>query len=327
VRMTREFAEDLLRVHLGLAVRICPEQETKAPPRAVLEATPVDTFKEGQQRDAAYGGGVLVWAQGVRSLRVRFLRESVAGGLTHEQGAEWLTPPRSFEHQPRTDGRTVAAYRQGGGIVVYNLETRSRHVISQTGGPGAVEGPLVAAQGIGIPDGLGGGVWLVPVLGGEPEQLSAAGDSPRLSGGRVVWQETRGEQSVLVERPADGGIPEVIVSDGMHPSLHEGFLAWTTRRGRGAIRVRALSTGDEVEASPSGVFPDIRYERVAFLEQRGERYDLRVVNWRTQATLLAVSDVGFPVGHGPVLTDAEVIWESSAGPREQQLLRRPLPRG
>lgn len=318
LQMAREFVEELLGT-VGVEVDICPEQPMI--PQSVLptigklvEPQPADIHVE-QQRDASYGGGVLAWAQGHRSLRVRLLRED---------GVSWLTPSDSFEYMPRTDGRHLVAYRQSGGIVVYDLASGRREVVLETGGPGAVDNGLIAAQGVGVPGGLGGGVWLLTTDASQVERLSEGGDSPRLSHGRVVWQEFRDQEHLVLGRRLDSE-EEILVSGGRDPAIHDDLITWTGSTPRPAVHARDLSTGEEKILSEAGIFPDVRNRLVTFLELRGDLYDLRVVSWSTGVELVRVRDVGFPIGRGPILTDSEVVWESNAGSSEHRLWNLVLP--
>jgi hypothetical protein len=319
LQMAQEFTEDLLD-DIGVGVTICPE-EPPAPrisPPTVGEPLDMKPVEEAVlQRDASYGGGFLAWAQGPQTLRVRLLRRGEVS---------WLTPADSFEYMPHTDGRHVAAYRQSGGIVVYELATGRREVVVETGGPGAVEEGLIAAQGIGLPGGLGGGVWLLATDASWVEQLSEGGDSPRLSAGRVVWQEFReGEHSILA-RLVDGGDEELLVHGGKYPAVHENLLAWSDAGSRPRVFARDLSGGEEKVLSEAGIFPDVRNQLVAFLELRGDLFDLRVVDWSNESELVRIRDVGFPIGRGPLLTDSEVVWESKAVSPEHRLWHLALPR-
>jgi hypothetical protein len=319
VQMAREFVGDVLGT-VGVSVDICPEQPS-AP--SVGQATVGELVEArlghevGQQRDASFGGGALAWAQGAGTLRIRILQDGVTS---------WLTPDDSFEYMPRTDGRYVAAYRQSGGIVVYDLAEGRREVVLETGGPGAVQDGLIAAQGVGVPDGLGGGITLLPADASHIETVSEGGDSPRLSADRVVWQEFREQEHLILSRAVRGGDVEVLVRGGQQPALDGNLLVWTSSGPRPSVFVRDLTSGDERTLSDAGIMPDVRGGLVAFLELRGDLFDLRVVSVSAADEIVRVRDVGFPIGRGPILTDAQVVWESRAGSVEHRLWHLALPR-
>jgi hypothetical protein len=320
LQTTREFALDLLSRHMGVDIAICPEEprptEAEEPKVGELRET-VTADVVGQQRDAAWGGGLLAWAEGSRQLRIRTLR---GGQLT------WLTQEGEFEYMPRTDGQHVAAYRQSGGIVVYEVASGRREVVFDTGAPGDVSNGYLAAQGIGVPGGIGGGIWLMRTDATQVEQLSDGGDSPRLGGGRVVWQEFREDEHLILGRAVEGGDVTILVRGGQQPAVHDALLAWTDVGALPAVRVWNLASGQGQVISRSGIMPDVRLGRVAYLERRGDMYDVRVVSFPGLEEVAAVRNVGFPVGRGPMLTDDSVVWESGAGGSEHRLWSMKLPR-
>src|SRR5687767_14241939 len=127
---------------------------------------------------------------------------------------------------PHTNGEWIVAYRQSGGIVLYDAATLTPRLVSETGGPGAVASGFIAAQGVGIPDGLGGGVWLIAIQDGQLEQVSEEGDSPRLSRGQVFWQQLSQDGLEIRMRPVAGGDVSTLASNATHPSVDGSILAW-----------------------------------------------------------------------------------------------------
>ena len=309
------FAEELAKRELGIDL----ESHTEARPlrfkgRAGEAVEPSSVM----QRDAHFAAGLLVWAEASNgNLRVR-TREP--NGVTR-----WLTPADHFEYMPCTDGDYVAAYRQGGGVVLYSRSAMQRTVLSETGGPGAIEEGVVAAQGLAISGGLGGGIWLAPTDGNEPEQVAADGSSPRLSRGLLVWQELREEEIQIRSRRVSGGSVETVVKNGIHPSIHENLLVWTERGPTARVMAMDMRVRESSIVSPGGIFPNVRSGLIAFLEQFDSNYDLVIYDWEAMKEILRVQGVGFPTGRGPIVTDTYVVWEAADERGVIQLRRRPLP--
>lgn len=319
VETTRSFVHDLLLHVFGIPLEdllpLAPaEREARVQVGGFLD--PADAL----QRDASYGGGVTVWAQG--ELQHNRLRIRV-----REPGGEirWLTPPDEFEYMPHTDGRHVVAYRQSGGIILYDLGDSTRRVLHETGGPGAIEGGVIAVQGIGITEGLGGGVFLLAPDGGLLRRVSEAGDSPRLSKGLLVWQEFRDDQHLILCQRIDSHDISTLVVGGRHPAVHGDLLAWTDVGSRPQLRARNLGTAEERILSEAAIFPDVRNGLIAFLEHSDATYDLKVFDWERKEFLFDISDVGFPTGRGPLVTDTEVVWEAQLKGAEARLYYQALP--
>ncbi len=184
--LVEEILSQRLGQHLPGDLRLVREP---SPDVSVFEALwPVEEL----QRDLTAAGDTVVWAQGTPN------RNALAVYIKHgDQDAKRLSPDGEFEYMPHTDGRRVACYRQSGGVVIYDLANDERSVISETGGPTSVRGQYVAAQGLGTPDGLGGGIWLYHVDRESWDQVSEAGDSARLTDEFVVWQELIGDGLVF----------------------------------------------------------------------------------------------------------------------------------
>jgi len=315
-----KFAEELLRDHLGVDLADARGVPAPEPAPGVVRPGELIDPTEELQRDAAFGGEVLVWAQArPRSdrlgLRIRHPNAEI----------QWLSSDEDFEYMPQTDGRLVVAYRQSGGVVVYNLESGSRDVLAETGGPGDVQDGIVAAQGLGIEDGLGGGTWLIPIDSGEPEQLEEQGDSPRLSGDRVVWQSLEGDTLAIRLRALNGGEVSTVERNAAGAALDGSLLAWSEWSGRPPVWALDLETGERVKLAKAGIMPHVRGELIAFLKHRDRAHDVVVYDFRRRSVLLEVEDVGFPTGRGPILTDKEVIWESGHDQGLNHLRFVPLP--
>lgn len=299
-----KFAEQLVRNEFGFelaSVRVVPAAEPAAP---ALHGQALDPGEE-LQRDAAFGGGVVVWAQARPNSDRLGIRLREADGT-----AGWLSEEEQFEYMPHTDGRLVAVYRQSGGIVLYDIESGTREILAETGGPGAVEDGIVAGQGLGIEDGLGGGVWLIPVDSKDPEQLDEQGDSPRLSGGKVVWQSLDDGILTICVRDVAGGEIETVERNAAGVTLHEGLLAWSERSARPPLWAMDLERRERIRVSDAGIMPDVCRNLIAFLRRREDFYDLVVYDFARQEPMMELEDVGFPTGRGPILTDGEVIWEN-----------------
>jgi hypothetical protein len=140
-----------------------------------------------------------------------------------------------------------------------------------------------------------------------------------------VWQEFRENEHLILSRGIEGGEVEVLVRGGQHPALDGNLLVWTGLGPRPEVYIRDLSSGEERTLSDAGIMPDVREGLAAFLELRGDLFDLRVVSVSTIDEILRVRDVGFPIGRGPILTDTDIVWESRAGSVEHRLWRLTLP--
>lgn len=299
------FASSVMKSELNATL---PESLNVVPIRVpvISKAKRLAPSKE-LQRDVNAAPGLVVWSQGSNSqLAVHMLRD---GGKP-----ERLTPEGGFEYMPKTDGKTIACYRQSGGVVLYNVKTKDRKVISETGGPGAVNGPWVAAQGLSIEDGLGGGVWLFDSRTGEWEQLSEKGDSPRIADDRVVWQEHNGETLVIRERALTGGDIKDLIVGGTHPSPSGDLIAWTDwNKDEAALHVTRRN-GEEVYNTPDAIFPNLNGDLVAYLRPTGEGgHSLVVDDIRSGNNAFELPWVGFPMGSGPLIVDGQLFFESRTG--------------
>lgn len=315
----RRFATELVRAELGLDLDDVRGTSRAKPSEVRIKEELVEPAEE-LQRDASFGGGVLVWAQGRAGSSMLGIR--ARGG---DRVTRWLTPEDEFEYMPHTDGSHVVAYRQSGGIVLYDIASGQRTVISESGGPGDIERGVVAAQGIGIAGGLGGGVWLVRLGGGDEEVVAQEGDSPRLSDDRLVWQELRGGAMTIRMRPRDGKNVTDLVSNATHPSIDGSLVAWNESSGRPSIWATDLDSGERLRVAEAGIFPDVRGSRIAFLSHRDDSYGVCVFDFRARQTILQIEDVGFPMGRGPILAEREVVWESGRDRGVNQLYFSPLP--
>lgn len=316
------FAEELLSRELALQL----SDETDLQPlagSAVAESSLFVELSDASQRDVSAHADLVVWADAREGdFRVRL--------RVGDQDPEWLTPSNSFEYMSVTDGKYVACYRQSGGIVLYDLASKSRTLLTETGGPSDVANGFVAAQGIGIEGGLGGGIFLVPVDGSEPEKISSGGDSPKLWGDRIFWQETRGQTRDILARLIAGGPTHVIVTDGVSPSVRDGLIAWTDQTSRPSVHVMDLESGEKRTISRRGIIPVTDMRLVALLEHLDPddyqgpalRYDLVLYDWTTDSETLRINEVGFPQGGGGAFGDQFLYWEARAQSATQLLKLR-----
>lgn len=318
LEVVRAYISDLIRDDFGLDLEILVELPRLAEPvprqGSLIEET------AAAQRDASFGGTLLAWAQGedgTDRLRIKLMESNGT--------RRWLSPPEEFEYMPHTDGRSVVAYRQSGGVIHYDLKSNLRTVLSETGGPGDVQDGIVVAQGIEVVDGLGGGVWLLSPEGG-PEQVSENGDSPRLDLGYVIWQELWGEEMTVRRRSIQSGPMEVLAVNASHFGIHEGLFAFQEMGRAPRLFALELDKGEgPTQVSNRGIFPDARNGRIAYLEVLGDGFNLHVFDWRTRKIVFELENVPFPTGRGPILTDTHVIWEGREFGRPGHLLRSPLP--
>ena len=302
---TMLFVEEVHTKDFGLPL---PEGlETKEGPVSISPAAELVSESDALQRDVhASESGFVVWAQGVpgsNSLAVHAKLDATSASFR-------LTPDDQFEYMPKTDGENLVCYRQSGGVVLYNLESRKRELISETGGPTAIFGDWIAAQGLEIEDGLGGGIWLRGPSN-EWERVSQGGDSARLTEDNVYWQELEGDKVNIKYRPLTGGDSVTLISGGNHPSPDNGRIAWTEWGNDDWLHVTEIG-GREIYKVAGGIFPYLRGSLVAYLKKEGTTYALFVDDIHRAKNLFSLPWVGFPAGSGPVLSRNEVFFESTA---------------
>lgn len=319
LEMARAYLQDLLRSEASLDLEQLVELPAKIGAAAAAERAEEVERSDALQRDAAYRDGALVWSQGsqgTRHLRVRL--------LAADGGRRWLTQEGDFEYMPCTDGRYVACYRQSGGVVLYDLITGERRTVVGTGGPGDIRDGVIAAQGISEPDGLGGGIWLLD-LNGNGEWVSESGDSPRLADGWVLWQDFSGDTMHVFRRRVEGGVVEALASNAQHPSVDDNVMVFQETGSPAHIFGVELDAGKgPVLLADRGIFPNIHKGLVALLTEDAGCYGLQVVEWPSVTERLALRDVGFPTGRGPVLTDTHVVWEQRDAAGLSRLFRHPI---
>jgi hypothetical protein len=260
------------------------------------------------QRDMNARNGTVVWSQGEvgsSSLGV-WAKQS-------EQEPTRLTPADTFEYMPKTDGTSVVAYRQSGGVVLYDLASGERKILSETGGPTDILGDYVATQGREISDGLGGGISLFNRTTGMWTDISVGGDSARLTESRIFWQELDGEKLVIKYRAIDETNDEhILIPSGSHPSPSGDLVAWADWVADSEIHVTSI-TGEEVFSGEKGIFPSLCGTTIAYLQPSDDTHILVVQDIYDTDAKVVLPWVGFPIGSGPVVTEDGVYFESSTG--------------
>lgn len=303
---TMLFVEEVHKQDFGLPL---PANLLRKPIRIpVISTAELVSETNVLQRDVhASDSGVVVWAQGVTNSSSLAVHAKLDATSTSFK----LTPNDQFEYMPKTDGENVVCYRQSGGVVLYNLESRSRRVISDTGGPTSILGDWVAAQGLEVEDGLGGGIWLWSISSEKWDRISEGGDSARLTEDYVFWQELEGETVNIKYRPLGGGDIKIVIPGGNHPSPDGDRIAWTEWGNDDWLHVTNID-GTEVYKVAGGIFPYLRGDLVAYLKKEEETYALKVDDVVRANNLLSLPWAGFPFGSGPILTHDEVFFESAA---------------
>jgi hypothetical protein len=260
------------------------------------------------QRDVNARNGTVVWAQGETS-------SSNLGVWAKQSGQEptRLTSSDQFEYMPKTDGTSVVAYRQSGGVVLYDLASGERKILSETGGPTDILGNYVATQGREISDGLGGGISLFNRTTETWTDISVGGDSARLTESRIFWQELEGEKLVIKYRALDETNDEhILISSGSHPSPSGELVAWADWIADSEIHVTSI-TGEEVFSGEKGIFPSLCGTTIAYLQPSDDTHILVVQDIYDTDAKVVLPWVGFPIGSGPVVTEDGVYFESSTG--------------
>jgi hypothetical protein len=257
------------------------------------------------QRDVhASDSGIVVWAQNASSgnMLTVFVKEG-------DKDPRCLTPSGSFEYMPKTDGQRVVCFRQSGGVVMYDLNSGQRRVLSETGGAPFVQGEWIAAQGLSTEAGLAGGISLWNDATEKWEQISQAGDTARIAGDVLFWQELEGDQVNIKSRSLTGGPVKTVIDGANHPSPDGDLIAWTEWGNDDWMHVTKLD-GTEVYRAPNGIFPSLRGTVVAYLRLKNNNYELMVDDIERGRNAFSLPWVGFPMGGGPVLAHDEVFFES-----------------
>jgi hypothetical protein len=315
------FVEELLTDKLGeklpASLRMPSGRVYIVPPTELL--APADVL----QRDVDAANGVVVWAQGVPDSNALVVCVRLPDGKIRQ-----LTPQGDFEYMPHTNGRAVVAYRQSGGIASYDLDTGTREVLSETGGPTDINEEWVAAQGLDVEDGLGGGVWLYSLSTKTWIQVAddAGSSSARLSRQYVVWSALMEPELVLMRKALTrlDGAPKVLVRGAAHPSVSEDKVAYDGRGEDDHIRVVSIESGEEVYSTPAGIFPYLKGDRLAYLIKDNGSYGVVVDDVTRKDRIMSTMNVGFPTGRGPVIGDDAIYYESAAGRTHQAIYRMPF---
>jgi hypothetical protein len=306
IEATMSLVEEVLKQDFGQSL---PEGLESKPVRVpVLSAFELVFDSPQLQRDVwASDDGTVVWAQGVEGTS-----ELVVWVKRVGQDAYQLTPKGQFEYMPKSDGQRVVCFRQSGGVIAYDLASKARKVLSETGGAPYVNGPWVAAQGIQIENGLGGGISLWNDDHAKWEHISDGGDTARIDGGSIVWQELGGDKVDIKARKLEGGRISTIASGANHPSPDGEQIAWSEWGNDDWVHVTKLD-GSEIYRAPRGFFPSLKGDLLAYLRKTEEGYELSVDDVDRKSNLFVLPSVGFPTGGGPVLAHDELFFESPFG--------------
>jgi hypothetical protein len=303
---TMTLVEEVLKKEFNLPL---PEGLESKPIRVPVMSGIELVFDSPQlQRDVwASDDGTVVWAQGVEGSS-----DLVVWVKPEGQGAYQLTPKGQFEYMPKTDGQRVVCFRQSGGVVAYDLAARTRKVLSETGGAPYVNGPWVAAQGIQIENGLGGGISLWNDEQAKWQHISDGGDTARIDGGSIVWQELDGDRLDIKARKLEGGGISTVASGANNPSPSAELIAWSEWGNDDWVHVTKLD-GSEIYKAPRGFFPNLKGDLLAYLRKTEEGYELNVDDVDRKTNVFVLPSVGFPTGGGPVLAHDELFFESLYG--------------
>lgn len=281
--------------------------EDSIPFQFPLEADLVFEVSQLQRDVDASDTGIVTWAQGEieGSSLVVFVKQS-------DGEPARLTPENAFEYMPKTCESRIVCYRQSGGIILYDIETNERTLISEVGMPTAINRNWIAAQGLEAESGLVGGIWLWNLADSKWEQVSAVGDSARLADRFVVWQELEGEAMAIKYRGLDGGEVKTITRNGTHPSAFGELIAWTDWKDGSSLHVTDLR-GSDIYGVSNAIFPCLRENLVAYLRSENDTYSLVIDDISKGVNILHLPFIGFPIGNGPALSQDAVYFESRTG--------------
>lgn len=281
-------------------------QDTSAPPDNLLLADLVWNSEQLQRDIDVSDAGIIVWAEGnpdSASLAV-FMKQGTSEPVK-------LTPENEFEYMPKTFGNQVVCYRQSGGIVLYNVETRERTLISEMGGPTAINQRWIAGQGLEIDNGLGGGIWLWDTTISKWALVSKEGDSAKLTDSRIVWQELENDSLTIKYRELEGDEVKTLTRNGTHPSPYGELVAWTDWKGDASLHVTNFD-GTEIYVSKNAIFPCLWENLVAYLQLEDDIYSLVIDDVTTGSNVFRLPSVGFPIGSGMAMAQNAVFFESKA---------------
>ncbi len=299
---TKEFSMNLPKELSAMTVPSPPKKSENLKP--IHESPQLQRDVSGNE-----AGEVIVWSQAEPNSEALGIYYSANDGQAIK-----LTPIGQFEYMPRTDGRYVVAYRQGGGVILYDIEKNARTVISETGAPTAVSGGYIGAQGLSIQEGLGGGVWLYEMSSGTWEQLSQSGDSVRISSDYLVWQEydQKVGTQIIKYRKIKGKEVKSLANVAAAPSPSGRLIAYQDWGPESKIHV-INTDGNEIYTAENGFFPSLSGKYLSYYRGGNEKYSLLVDNIETGQNLLELNWVGWPMGGTASIGEKAVYFESRSG--------------
>jgi len=292
----------------------------KTTPKRSQRVNPEPTWLEeaptSNQRDVSWHSGSIVWAQeGPEDLRLRIRAE--------DGTVRWLSPKGKKEYMSKMDSRYIVAYRQPGGVVLYDMATGESPVLLTRGGcPSGVGNGLVVVQGDGITGGIGGGISLYKTDKTLVKRLSEKGCSASFDGASIVWQE---HPDLVISHPPYAN-QEVLANNASHASIHNRLVTWVVSGRSPIIRGLDLETGDRYQIDRPGTFQHVKDFRVAYLTPtEGRDYDLIVRDLLLEKDILHIRAAGFPRGRGPQICGRQVVWEATRPDGHLNLLTMSLP--
>lgn len=299
---SKEFSLDLPKELSAMTIPSPPKPRNNLKP--IHESPQLQRDVSGDE-----SGETIVWSQAEPNSEVLGVYYSIK-----DAKAIKLTPVGQFEYMPRTDGKHVVAYRQNGGVVLYDIEEGTRTIISETGAPTSVGGGYIGAQGLSIQEGLGGGVWLYEMAAGTWEQLSQSGDSVRIASDYIVWQEYDEKigTQIIKYRKLKGKEIKILANEAAGASPSGSLIAYQDWAPDSKIHV-IDAQGKEVYAAENGFFPALNGKYLSYYRGRDEKYTLLVDNIETGQNLLELNWVGWPMGGTAAIGKDAVYFESRSG--------------
>lgn len=149
---------------------------------------------------------------------------------------------------------------------------------------------------------------------------SHTGDSSRLSGGHVIWQQSiGGVPTVLAHRLGDSEMA-VVEHDATHPSALWPWVVWSrVTDGVSVVAATNMNSGKSTDPLGRGILPVILNDRCAYLRPAAGTYDLVVQSVTGGELILEILGVGFPIGSGPVLAPGAVMFETRSEERPNSI--------
>jgi|GEM_PF-5675248 len=301
---TMEFVAEALETEFD--VELSDVLRPTPPPKTPTSVALIISSSEELQRDISIADDLLVWAEGESQNLAVYMKEKDKNPIK-------LTPIDEFEYMPVTNGNFIAARRQQEGVVLYDVSTRKRRVLSETGLPNSMLGEWLSVQGVNPDDGPAG-ISLYNLVRDEWDHVSKGmGDTSRLTSEHVFWNEFSEEKFQVKYRKITGGEIRTLAVGANHVSPTDELVAWTEYPDEKIITHVTNYAGKDVYKVENATFPNLLDNKLTYLRRLPDNsYGMVVADISTGQELLDEDWVGFPMGRGPQLFQNDVYFETKA---------------